>query len=193
MATSSRMIYAFARDGGLPASPFFSKVHPTLKVPLNALYVTSVLVIIFGCIFLGSSSAFNAIVSSSVVMLDIAYGIPIAIHCMRGRNTLPERPFVIPNILGWIANMISLAYISLTTILFLFPPTLPVSGSNMNYCVAAFGIVLIISTFQWVVDGRKNFIGPRIDVDIITGEVATGEYGENNGEYGGQYEENDRK
>jgi amino acid transporter len=49
------MIYAFARDGGLPASPFFAKVHKRLGLPLNALYLTTILVVIFGCIFLGSS------------------------------------------------------------------------------------------------------------------------------------------
>lgn len=43
------------RDGGLPASRFFAKVHPTLKLPLNALILTVVVVIAFGCIFLGSS------------------------------------------------------------------------------------------------------------------------------------------
>lgn len=55
MTTSSRMNYAFARDGGLPASPFFSKVHTKLGVPLNGLFLTFFCVIIFGCIFLGSS------------------------------------------------------------------------------------------------------------------------------------------
>lgn len=55
MTTSSRMTYAFARDGGVPVSRFFAKVHPTLDLPLNALYLTVVLVVIFGCIFLGSS------------------------------------------------------------------------------------------------------------------------------------------
>jgi amino acid transporter len=90
----------------LPASPFFSKVHPGLKVPLNTLYLNLALVIIFGLIFLGSSSAFNAIVSASVVLLDLAYGIPIAINCIRGRNTLPERSFVLPNVLGWVLNIV---------------------------------------------------------------------------------------
>ncbi|PWY88023.1 amino acid permease [Aspergillus sclerotioniger CBS 115572] len=174
MTTSSRMIYAFARDGGLPASPFFSKVHTKLEVPLNALYLTNILVIIFGCIFLGSSSAFNAIVSASVVMLDIAYGIPIAVNCIRGRKMLPERSFVLPNVVGWIANLVSLAYVSVTTVLFLFPPDYPVTGSNMNYCVAVFGIILIVSLFQWFIDGRKNFTGPRMDVDVISGQVTTG-------------------
>ncbi|GIC86734.1 GABA permease GabA [Aspergillus udagawae] len=176
MTTSSRMIFAFARDGGLPASRFFSKVHPKLKVPLNSLYLNLALVVIFGCIFLGSTSAFNAIVSASVVLLDIAYGMPIAVNCLRGRNMLPERPFVLPNVVGWIANAISLVYIAVTTVLFLFPPELPVSGSNMNYCVAAFGIIIVISTIQWFVDGRKNFTGPRTDMDILTGQLPAGHY-----------------
>ncbi|CAI7565037.1 unnamed protein product [Penicillium palitans] len=171
MTTSSRMIYAFARDGGLPASPFFSRVHPKLNVPLNSLYLNLALITIFGCIFLGSSSAFNAIVSASVVLLGISYGMPIAVNCCRGRTMLPERSFVLPEIVGWIVNLVSLAYIALTTILFLFPPELPVTGSNMNYCVAAFGIVFVISVIQWIVDGRKNFVGPRISVEVFNGEA----------------------
>lgn len=51
-----------SRDGGLPVSGFFSKVHPKLKVPLNALYMTLFLVIIFGLIFLGSSRYTSLIV-----------------------------------------------------------------------------------------------------------------------------------
>lgn len=53
-------------------------------------------------------SAFNAIVSSSVVMLDISYVMPIAINCIRGRKMLPERHFVLPKLFGWIANMVCL-------------------------------------------------------------------------------------
>ncbi|KAL3453600.1 hypothetical protein BJX65DRAFT_127705 [Aspergillus insuetus] len=36
-----------------------------------------------------------------------------------------------------------------------------------DYCVAAFGIIFIISAFQWVVDGRKNFTGPRVDEEVF--------------------------
>lgn len=46
---------AMGRDGGLPASPFFSRVHPKLNVPLNALYLTFAVITVFGLIFLGSS------------------------------------------------------------------------------------------------------------------------------------------
>lgn len=47
--------HIFHRDGGLPASIFFSRIHPKLQVPLNALYLNLVLVIIFGIILLGST------------------------------------------------------------------------------------------------------------------------------------------
>ncbi|KAJ6441208.1 amino acid permease [Purpureocillium lavendulum] len=180
MTTSSRMIFAFARDGGLPASRFFAKVHPRLGLPVNALLLTSGVVVVFGLIFLGStryvlirggdldkvnaSSAFNAIIAGSVVALDLSYAMPIAVNCLRGRNTLPERKWRLPSWLGWTADTISLAYISLTTVLFLFPPGLPVTGTNMNYCVVAFAIIVIISVFQWIVDGRKNFTGPRVNL-----------------------------
>ncbi|KAE8440641.1 hypothetical protein EG329_007007 [Mollisiaceae sp. DMI_Dod_QoI] len=173
MTTSSRMTYAFARDGGLPFSRIFAKVHPKLELPLNALYLTVALVIIFGCIFLGSSSAFNAIISASVVALGVSYGIPIAINCIRGRKMLPaSRPFKLGELLGWIVNLIGLAYVIVTTVLFLFPPDLPVTGSNMNYCVVVFFIIVFVSIVQWFVDGKKNFTGPRINIEQLqNGEV----------------------
>lgn len=175
MTTSSRMIYAFARDGGLPFSRFFAKVHGSLGIPLNGLILTTVFVIIFGCIFLGSSAAFNAIVSASVVALTVSYGIPIAVNVMQGRRKLPEdRAFKLPSVLGWCANIIGLIYVIITTVMFLFPPDLPVTGSNMNYCIVAFAIVLIISTVTWIVDGRKNYSGPKIE-EIVPHETLTAE------------------
>ncbi|CZT03124.1 related to HNM1-Choline permease [Rhynchosporium agropyri] len=173
MTTSSRMTYAFARDGGLPYSRVFAKVHPKLVLPLNALYLNVALVIIFGCIFLGSSSAFNAIISASVVALGVSYGIPISINCIRGRKMLPDsRPFRLNSVVGWTANLIGIAYVIITTVLFLFPPELPVTGTNMNYCVVVFFLILLVSIFQWFVDGKKNFSGPRVSLDDLQdGEV----------------------
>jgi choline transport protein len=107
MTTSSRMAYAFARDGGLPKSKVFAKVHKGLKLPLNSLILTTALVVVFGCIFLGSSAAFNAIISASVVALGITYAIPPAINCLQGRTKLPSsRYFKLPKAFGWFANIV---------------------------------------------------------------------------------------
>jgi choline transport protein len=126
------MTYAFARDGGLPWSKFFAKVHPRLGQPLNALMLAAGLTILFGLILIGSSSAFNALISASVVALGVSYAIPIAINVCRGRKMLPERAFKLPNALGWAANLLGLAYTTITTVLFLFPPELPVTTTNMS-------------------------------------------------------------
>lgn len=96
------------RDGGLPASRFFAKVHPTLKLPLNALILTVIVVIIFGCLFLASTSVSNAIISAAVVALDLSYAMPILVNCLQGRKALPERPWKLPNVVGWVADMVSL-------------------------------------------------------------------------------------
>lgn len=171
LTTSSRMTFAFARDGGLPLSKIWWEVHPKLGVPLNALYLNVAIVVAFGCIFLDSSVAFNAITAASVVALGVSYGIPVAVSLFQGRRKLHERAFALPEWLGWTANIIGLAYTILTTILFVFPPFLPVSGSSMNYCIVAFAIILLVSVIQWFTDGRKSYEGPR--VTIGTGEHET--------------------
>jgi choline transport protein len=86
---------------------------------------------------------------------------------------------------------IGVAYVIITTVLFLFPPDLPVTGSNMNYCVVVFFIILVVSILQWVFDGRKNFTGPRVDIDALqNGEVVglqpspSSEDGSGSGSYG---------
>ncbi|KAG5964862.1 hypothetical protein E4U56_002045 [Claviceps arundinis] len=163
VCASTRMSYAFARDRGMPFSSFFARVHPTLDVPLNALFWTVGWVIVFGCIFLGSSSTFNAITSAAVVALGVTYAIPPAIHLLRGRAMLPEdRSFKIPGVFGWVLNIIGILWTIVTTVLFVFPPELPATANNMNYCIVAFGIMLAIAGTTWVLDGRKHFEGPRL-------------------------------
>ncbi|KAG6045845.1 hypothetical protein E4U39_001921 [Claviceps sp. Clav50 group G5] len=163
MCTSTRMSYAFARDRGLPFGSFLARVHPTLEVPLNALSWTVGWVIVFGCIFLGCSSSFNAILSAAVVCLGISYAIPPAIHLLRGRTMLPEdRKFKIPGAWGWVLNIIGVVWAIITTVLFIFPPQVPVTAQNMNYCIVALGIMAAIAGTTWVLDGRKRYEGPQL-------------------------------
>lgn len=106
----------------------------------------------------------NAI--SSVVALGVSYAMPVAVNVLQGRRKLPAaRSFILPEWFAWFANLLGIAYVLLTTVLFVFPPELPVTANNMNYCIVAFGIVLIVSVIQWFIDGRKNYHGPKIDID----------------------------
>ncbi|KAB5590561.1 Choline transporter [Ceratobasidium theobromae] len=166
MTGASRMAHAFARDNGLPFSPVFARINSRFRVPLASLVLTTVLCVIFGCIYLGSSSALNAILSSSVVALNISYSIPVALLLIRGRHLLnpPDLPapptFTLGHIGGPIANIIGLAFAVITTVFFLLPPELPVTPSNMNYTIVVFGIITIVSATTWAATGRHHFKGP---------------------------------
>ncbi|TWU75934.1 hypothetical protein ED733_006329 [Metarhizium rileyi] len=140
-----------------------------LMLPLVCLIFATLSVMTTSSRMIFAFSRFNevhnfAIISASVVALDLSYAMPIAVNFLQGRNALPDRKWKLPRWLGWLADCISLSYISLTTVLFLFPPGLPVTGSNMNYCIVAFAIIITISVFQWIIDGRKNFTGPRVNL-----------------------------
>lgn len=169
MTTSSRLIWAFARDGGLPASAFFARVHKSRGgVPLNALCLTAVVVMVLGCVFFVSSSVFNAISSMSVIALSISYGMPIAINCLQGRRKLPPRPFTLPEPIGWMCNIIGLIYVLVTSVLFLLPPKLPVDAFNMNYAIVAFAMLLITLIVQWKIEGKYVFQGPKVGNESTT-------------------------
>lgn len=56
----SRLCWSFARDRGLPGHQWLSKVHDGLDVPINAHFVSCVIVGIVGCLYLASLTAFNS-------------------------------------------------------------------------------------------------------------------------------------
>lgn len=60
---------------------------------------------------------------------------------------------------------------------------------RLDYCIAALGIIIVISVIQWIIDGRKNFTGPRTDMDILTGQLPVGQYPVDNGKCNAAHEE----
>lgn len=64
--STGRVFWAFARDGGLPFSRIWAKVNPHFETPFNAQLCVGIITALLGCIYLGSSTAFNAMMSSAV-------------------------------------------------------------------------------------------------------------------------------
>lgn len=59
--TTNTACRAFARDRGYPFPDTFSKVHPTLRIPINAVLITSTICLIINVIPVGSTVAFYAL------------------------------------------------------------------------------------------------------------------------------------
>ena len=69
---SSRQVFAFARDKGLPYHEFLSRVNRN-GVPTNSVYVTLAYTCVLALIIIGSETAFNIILSVSATGLFTSY------------------------------------------------------------------------------------------------------------------------
>ncbi|KID81598.1 GABA permease GabA [Metarhizium guizhouense ARSEF 977] len=59
---------------------------------------------------------------------------------------------------------VGVRWTGLTTVLFVFPPSIPVTASNMNYFILAFRVMLLIAGGTWVFDGRRHYQGPQLNI-----------------------------
>jgi amino acid transporter len=140
-----------------------TQIHTTSTLPLNSITASTAFMALLGLINIGSTTAFNAIVSLSVVSLYISYLIPIILHLVR-RITGPELhygPFKLGRILGPVLNIVGVVYSTIIVVFLFFPPYQPVTPQNMNYACVVFGAVLGCSAVVWVVRGRRVYEGVK--------------------------------
>lgn len=131
----SRLCWSFARDRGFPAARFLSHVHRTLDVPLNAHSVSCFIVGLLGLLYLGSSTAFNSMVTACIVLLYASYAVPIVCLLWRGRNNIPHGPFWLGK-LGLACNIVVLLWGVFCLVIYSFPSVYPVSsgGKTLSHC-----------------------------------------------------------
>lgn len=111
---SSRCTWAFARDGAIPGSQLWGTVHAGLGLPLNAMMLSMIVQIGLGCIYFGSTAAFNAFSSVGVIFLTVSYAIPITVSLAGGRTHLIGAPFNLGTF-GIVCNVITICKSSITT------------------------------------------------------------------------------
>ena len=163
--TGGRMWWSLARDGATPFSNFFAQVHPTLNCPVRATMAMSGLVTCLGCIYVGSTTAFQALISSFIVLSTLSYFGAILPHVLTGRRNIVPGPFYMGKNLGMAVNIASLVYILVTVVFFCFPQVMPVTAQNMNYTsVITVGLMTLVG-FWWIIRGRTEYRGPQFSFE----------------------------
>lgn len=137
LTASSRCTYAFARDGAIPGSRLWAKTNDRLGIPLWGLVLSTVVDCLLGCIYFGSTAAFNSFTGVATICLSCGYGIPILVSMLRGRKMVQYSSFSLGKF-GFVINGICIAWIFLAIVLFCMPVSLPVTASSMNYASAVF-------------------------------------------------------
>jgi amino acid transporter len=74
ITSTSRMIYAFARDGGLPFSSALRRVSPRHQTPVAAIWTAAALTLVSTL----SAPAYATLTSACVILLYISYVMPLA-------------------------------------------------------------------------------------------------------------------
>ena len=171
LATASRQTWAFARDRGLPFSNYFAKVNKRLALPLRAIVLCSIVPCLIGLINIGSTVAFNAIVSLTEAGLFISYLIPIILIMIKKIKGEPIKygPWRMGRA-GVAVNAFSSIFLTLSTFFSFFPPVTPVTLSTMNWSIVVFGGFVIIGFIWYAIIGRKNYNGPIVERPIIVEE-----------------------
>ncbi|KAF8907053.1 APC amino acid permease [Gymnopilus junonius] len=158
VTSNSRMMYAFARDGGIPGHNFFAKVDQRWKSPIRTVWLACTLSFILGLPSLGSSVAFAAATSIATIGLYTSYGIPIALRVIY-RDQFVRGPFHL-GAFSYPVAVAAVAWIIFITIAFILPQINPVDSQTLNYAIVAVGIVITYSVGFWVLSARKWFKGP---------------------------------
>ncbi|KAH7906726.1 amino acid/polyamine transporter I [Hygrophoropsis aurantiaca] len=165
ITSNSRMMFAFARDGGIPGHSFFKVVDTKRASPVRTVWLACTLSFLLALPSLGSAVAFSAATSIATIGLYISYAIPIALRVVY-RKRFVRGPFH----LGVFSMPIAIAavlWIGCIAIVFLLPQANPVDSQTLNYAVVAVGIVIVYSVGFWLISARTWFTGP---VRQISGE-----------------------
>ena len=166
LTSTSRMMYAFARDGGLPASRFLSHIDTKTRTPTYAIwtgavlaFITSLTGIIGAALGLQGVDIFLVLATGCAVFLYISYAMPVIAGIFAEGKTWREKgPF---NLGVWskpIAIVASIGVLLLTTTGF-FPPNTPVFYLTLG--------MLVILPILWFAGINKSFEG------VPTGEKIT--------------------
>lgn len=161
MAGASRQVFSFARDKGVPYHTWVSRVPPGYDVPVNAIFISALWACVFHCIYIGSTTAFNIIMSIGTVSLVTSYMVSIGTITwkrLHGQPLLPSK-FSLGR-LGLPINIISLLFCVIVYVFAFFPSEPNPPAISMNWAIAVYGGVLLLAGIYFIIRARHAYVGP---------------------------------
>jgi len=154
VAAAGRMLYAFARDDGMPGSGWLKQVSHKYRTPANALAMIVVVAWLFtvAAFYVGAGVAVIIVTATSTIFLYAAYGICIFLG-ITTTGWLQHRVWSLgrwSKTIGWV----SVLWVVVLMVLFSFPTSGNISWPFMGAAV----VLLVVYYFGWA---RSRFKGPQ--------------------------------
>lgn len=148
VTSASRMLFAFARDGGVPFSSVLRHVNPTFRVPVAAIWTVSLVSVAFTV----WTPVYATITAVCAVLLYVSYVIPITLGVFAlGRTWTRLGPWS----LGLWYRPLAVIAIFGCGLLFLIAVQPPNEQALVSFIVFA-----AVLTAFWIGFERKRFRGP---------------------------------
>lgn len=185
MTSTSRMLFAFSRDGAVPGAPLWAKLNAN-KIPANAVIVSSLIAALITLpalveVNIGTPDApiivpiaFYAVVSVAVIGLYLAFLIPIWLRWRAG-DSFVQGSWNLGNHWKWMCP-VAIAEIAVISVYFVLPFTPAANPFNdtfdwkfVNYAPILTGGTLIALWIGWHLSAKKWFTGPKMTIDLPAG------------------------
>jgi len=157
VTSASRMLFGFARDGGIPASGWLRKVAARTRTPVNATAACVVaalaLVVVTERV---SSAVFLGVAALATIALYASYAVPIALGAVaraNGRWTTLG-PWTLGRA-GVVVAWVAVAWTGIVEI---------VCGLANHVAAAGFAALAAMLALLWVKRVRGRFSGPKVDL-----------------------------
>ena len=151
VTSTSRMMYAFARDGGLPGSRVLKRVSPTWKTPAAAIWVTAALAVASTLY----APAYSTLTTACVILLYVSYVMPTLCGFFTiGRTWTKMGPFDLGPGLYKALAVVSVAGVALVVWIGVQPP------NGKALIVLAVSIAAMLA--GWWGGVRRRFAGPPV-------------------------------
>ena len=146
VTSASRMIFAFARDGGFPS--FLRQIHPQFRTPVNAIWIASLISILFTLY----APVYSTIVTITVIFLFLSYAMPVAAGLFAyGKSWTTMGPWDI----GSSFRIVSVGVI--ISAVFIFIVGIQPPNDKALYVTVIFFLLLVA---VWFAFERNRFKGP---------------------------------
>jgi amino acid transporter len=190
MTSTTRMLFAFSRDGAVPGGQYWSRLNKS-RVPVYGVVVSAVIAVLITApalvkVDIGGAPvpvAFFAVVTIGVIGLYVAFAIPIFLRWKAGDNFKPGG-WTIGKRYKWM-SLVAVAEIVITSVIALLPtsslgaPWYKGFGwSNLkyvNYTPILVGVALLALWIAWHVSVKNWFTGPKTTIDLPAGVSAADE------------------
>lgn len=165
LTSTSRTAWAFARDKAIPFDAYFAHVSKGQQIPVRMVVLVSILQALLGLLYLGSTTAFNAVLSMSILGMYASYLLPIVFMlARRGRRDhpagVPRGVFRLGRVGGYMTNVASVLWLVFAMVFSTFSSFMPVDARNMNYSVVVMSGWLVFGVVYYYAGGKGRYMEP---------------------------------